>query len=126
MTAAPPPASPAPRRRWTLWGLVAGVVVAFGLLATLMMVHVSSQPGFCGSCHVMAPYYESWRTSSHGGVACVECHIPPGLYSEIQKKKEAMSMVVSYFTGTYGTNPWAEVDDIACLQCHVDNAEHSC
>ena len=109
---------PAPRRRWTLWSLAAGAAVAFGLLAMLMMIHVSSQPEFCGSCHVMTPYFESWRTSTHKGVACVQCHIPPGLYSEIEKKKEAVSMVVSYFTGTYGTNPWAEIDDIACLQCH--------
>jgi hypothetical protein len=106
------------RYRWSFWGLAAGSAVAFALLATLGMVTVSSQPPFCGSCHVMAPYYESWKGSSHQEVACVECHIPPGLYSEIEKKTEAMSMVVSYFTGTYGTNPWAEVDDIACLECH--------
>jgi len=26
--------------------------------------------------------------------------------------------VASYFTGQYGTRPWAEVDDAACLECH--------
>ena len=106
------------RTNWQLAGFAALVLAGFGLLAVLLMVQASSQPRFCGSCHVMAPYYASWQTSSHKEVACVECHIPPGLYSEIEKKKEAMSMVVSYFTGTYGTNPWAEIDDAACLQCH--------
>ena len=27
-------------------------------------------------------------------------------------------MVAKYFTATYGTKPWAEVDDAACLRCH--------
>jgi hypothetical protein len=48
----------------------------------------------------------------------VDCHIAPGLTSEVRKKFEAVSMVAKYFTGTYSTNPWAEVDDAACLKCH--------
>jgi nitrate/TMAO reductase-like tetraheme cytochrome c subunit len=66
----------------------------------------------------MEPYYESWKTSSHADIACVDCHIPPGITAELRKKYEAVSMVARYFTGTYGTNPWAEVDDAACLECH--------
>ena len=107
-----------PRVGWRLFSFGFLVLVGFGILATLLMVEVTSQPQFCGSCHVMAPYYESWKTSSHQGVACVECHIPPGIYSEAEKKVEGLSMMVSYFTGTYGTNPWAEIDDAACLECH--------
>jgi nitrate/TMAO reductase-like tetraheme cytochrome c subunit len=106
------------RRNWRLLGFLALFLAGFGLLATLLTVEATSQPQFCGSCHLMEPYYQSWLTSSHKEVACVDCHIPPGIYSEIEKKKEAISMVASYFTGTYGTNPWAEVDDAACLQCH--------
>jgi hypothetical protein len=69
----------------------------------------------------MTPYYESWLTSHHKDVACVECHIPPGIRSEFRKKYEALAMVARYFTGTYSTNPWAEVDDQSCLRsgCHV-------
>ena len=66
----------------------------------------------------MEPYFQSWEGSSHGEVPCVDCHIPPGITHEAKKKWEAMSMVVSYITGTYGTNPWAEIDDAACLRCH--------
>jgi len=106
------------RLNWRLWVFLALFLAGFGLLATILTVEATSQPEFCGSCHIMEPYYQSWLTSSHKEVACVECHIPPGIYSEIEKKKEAISMVASYFTGTYGTNPWAEVDDAACLQCH--------
>lgn len=107
-----------PQASWRLFSFAFLVLLGFGLLATLLMVQASSQPQFCGSCHVMEPYYESWQTSSHKEVACVECHIPPGIASEVEKKIEGLSMMVSYVTGTYGTNPWAEVDDVACLECH--------
>lgn len=106
------------RRRLQVLTLGAGLIIAFGLLVVLFSVQASSTPKFCGSCHVMKPYYESWKASGHSSVACVECHIPPGVTAEFRKKYEALAMVARYFTGTYSTNPWAEVDDAACLRCH--------
>jgi predicted CXXCH cytochrome family protein len=96
----------------------AGLVIAFGLVAMLVAIQVSSTPTFCGSCHIMKPYYESWKHSQHSNIACVECHIPPGITAEFRKKYEALAMVAKYFTGTYSTNPWVEVEDAACLRCH--------
>ena len=96
----------------------AGLVIAFGLVAMVFAVQVSSTPTFCGSCHIMKPYYASWKHSKHSNIACVECHIPPGITAEFRKKFEALAMVAKYFTGTYSTNPWVEVDDAACLRCH--------
>jgi nitrate/TMAO reductase-like tetraheme cytochrome c subunit len=113
------------RERLRIWARAAVVVLVIGLPAGAVLVfgafQVSSQPGFCGSCHIMRPYYDSWLTSTHNDVGCVECHIPPGIESELRKKYEALSMVVTYFTGTYSTNPWAEVDDQSCLRsgCHA-------
>jgi nitrate/TMAO reductase-like tetraheme cytochrome c subunit len=106
------------RLRWTTVGFMAAMAAGLGLVALVTAVEVTSKPDFCGSCHVMRPYYESWKESTHHNVACVECHIAPGVTAEIRKKWEAMSMVASYVTGTYGTNPWAEIDDAACLRCH--------
>jgi len=96
----------------------AALALGLGLVAMVFAVQVSSTPNFCGSCHIMKPYYESWKTSGHRDIACVECHISPGITAEVRKKFEALSMVAKYFTGTYSTNPWAEVDDAACLRCH--------
>ena len=98
-----------------------GAALTFGLIviATLLAMQVTSTPQFCGNaCHIMKPYYESWKHSKHNQIACVECHIAPGITAELRKKYEALSMVVKYVTGTYGTNPWAEIDDAACLRCH--------
>ena len=107
---------------WAKRSLVALlVVVPAGAVLAFLGIQVSSQPRFCGSCHYMAPYYQSWLGSTHKDVACVECHIPPGITSEFRKKYEALAMVARYFTGTYSTNPWAEVDDQSCLRsgCHT-------
>jgi nitrate/TMAO reductase-like tetraheme cytochrome c subunit len=106
------------KRRLRLITLGTSLLLAFGLLFLVFSIEVSSTPQFCGSCHIMEPYYNSWVSSSHGSIACVECHIPPGITAEFRKKYEALSMVARYFTGTYGTNPWTEVDDSACLRCH--------
>jgi nitrate/TMAO reductase-like tetraheme cytochrome c subunit len=99
-------------------GLGAALALGIGIVAMGTAMEVSSRPNFCGSCHIMTPYYESWKQSSHKGIACVDCHIPPGVTAELRKKYEALSMVARYFTGTYGTNPWTEIDDAACLKCH--------
>jgi len=41
-------------------GLGAGLALALLLIAVLFMVQVSSTPQFCGTCHIMQPYYQSW------------------------------------------------------------------
>ena len=94
------------------------LLVGMAIVGLLAFVQVSSTPQFCGTCHIMKPYYQSWKHSAHNKIACVECHISPGLTAEVRKKFEALSMVAKYFTATYGTKPWAEVDDAACLRCH--------
>ena len=99
-------------------GLGLGLVAALGVVGLGAAIEVTSRPPFCGSCHIMQPYYQSWKASSHQHIACVECHIAPGVTAELRKKYEALSMVAKYFTATYGTNPWAEVEDAACLKCH--------
>lgn len=93
-------------------------LIGFALVGLVGFVQMSSTPNFCGSCHLMKPYYESWKHSTHNQIACVDCHISPGITAEVEKKFEALSMVAKYFTATYGTKPWAEVDDAACLRCH--------
>lgn len=93
-------------------------LIGFALVGLVGFVQMSSTPNFCGTCHIMKPYYQSWKHSKHNKIACVECHISPGITAEVRKKFEALSMVAKYFTATYGTKPWAEVDDAACLRCH--------
>ena len=104
--------------RLTVAGYAVGLAIGVAVVLTYGAMEASSTPAFCGTCHVMEPYYESWQASSHSEIACVDCHIPPGITAELRKKYEALSMVARYFTATYGTNPWTEVEDSACLECH--------
>lgn len=108
---------------------LAGMLLPAGILAVILasvgtigMVEFSSSPTFCQTCHNMKPYYESWKTSSHGHVACIECHIAPGIRGEAMGKIQAMNQLVKYVTRTYGMKPWAEVEDASCMRsgCHSE------
>jgi nitrate/TMAO reductase-like tetraheme cytochrome c subunit len=118
--------SPAARRRISR---IARILIPVTILAiilftvgTVTFVEVSSQPWFCGSCHIMQPYYKSWTTSTHRNVPCIKCHIAPGVKAEAMQKFQAANMVVKYFTGAATTRPWAEIQDASCLRsgCHTD------
>jgi nitrate/TMAO reductase-like tetraheme cytochrome c subunit len=116
--------SPSARRRLSRTAKVAVPIAILGIIllvvGTVGFVEVSSQPWFCGSCHIMKPYHASWENSTHRDVSCIKCHIAPGIKAEAMTKIQAANMVVKDLTGTVETRPWAKVDDESCLRsgCH--------
>src|SRR3990172_3708856 len=68
----------------------------------------------------MEPYYNAWKTSQHNHVPCVDSHYPPEMRGKMWVKFQAMSQIVKYVTRTYGSKPYAEIDDASCLRsgCH--------
>lgn len=125
-----PPAAPRRRRRrrWLFVGGTLGGVLLFLGAALVGAEYYTSRPSFCGTCHIMDPYYESWSHDSHGikhGVKCVDCHYAPGEQHTIKAKFKGLSQVASYFSGRYGAGrPRAQVADASCLRssCHGDGA----
>lgn len=114
-------------RRWLFRAVVTVLVVAvFSALGLWVAERKTSQPEFCGSCHIMKPYYESWQADVHGGkleVACVDCHYAPGERGTLAADLRGLSQVTSYVSGRYGaTRPRAHVDNRSCLtsKCHGD------
>lgn len=108
-------------RRWlVLAALLLVVAVSVGGGTTYVALSITTKPQFCNTCHIMEPYYESWKTSSHKDVQCVDCHYEPGLLETVEGKFKALSQLAKYVTGTQGTKPWAEVSDYSCLRsgCH--------
>ncbi|MDP2912642.1 MAG: NapC/NirT family cytochrome c [Candidatus Omnitrophota bacterium] len=100
--------------------IIAAVLLLF-IAGFVFLFEFSTSPQFCKSCHIMKPYYESWKASKHNKVGCVECHYPPsGPREYLWKKFQALSEVVKYVTRTYKPRPFAEVEDSACLRegCH--------
>jgi len=130
--ATPPP----PKATWgrfaVRWlkriAITAAVLIVVSVVALVIADHKTSQPEFCGSCHIMKPYYESWHADVHGGklgVACVECHYAPGERETFMAKMRGLSQVTSYVSGRYGAGrPRAHVDNRSCLtsKCHGDMA----
>jgi nitrate/TMAO reductase-like tetraheme cytochrome c subunit len=112
-----------PQGWWTRRRLglaVAALVVVVGVLALTALWQVSASPRFCNSCHLMRPYVQAWQASKHSGVACVECHYPPGLRDTLRVKFQAITQVAKWATGTYSSKPFAEVEDASCFRsgCH--------
>lgn len=97
------------------------VVLFVGMIVmTILGVKRTEKPEFCSSCHIMKPYYEAWKTSTHNHVPCIECHYAPGIVNTFEGKFKAISQVAKYVTNTAGTRPWAEIPDESCLRegCH--------
>lgn len=104
-------------KRWAVVLLAVLIVVVIGGWGTLQY---TCTPGFCQSCHIMDPYYESWQASAHSKVACVDCHYAPGEKFKLSSKVKALNQVVQYMTGTYDTKFYTEITDDSCLTsgCH--------
>ncbi len=111
------------RRKLLIISVQAAVVFAvLGVAGTVGFLEYSAQPGFCNNCHNMEPYYQSWLTSSHNMVPCIQCHYAPGIKAEAMGKVQAANQVVKYVTRTYEEKPWAEIEDAACTRegCHIE------
>ncbi|MCB9858027.1 MAG: NapC/NirT family cytochrome c [Phycisphaerales bacterium] len=119
-----------PRGKWRARLRVAGlfllVFVVMGAVGVGGAEYYTGTPNFCGTCHVMDPYYESWSADIHGrrlDVRCVDCHYAPGERHTFMAKFKGLSQAVSYFSGrSGGSRPRAHVSDASCLtsKCHGD------
>jgi nitrate/TMAO reductase-like tetraheme cytochrome c subunit len=80
----------------------------------------TSRSDFCRSCHIMEPYYDSWKASSHKDVPCIECHFAPGFGGKLRGKMLGLVQLAKYVTSSEGPRPAAEVPDASCLRfgCH--------
>ena len=90
-------------------------IISIGLLK------FSETPTFCGVCHQMNAYIESWNASGHRQVACTKCHYEPGFFNHLKGKWVDGQVSLAYFiSGKKPSKPHAEISDSACLQqgCH--------
>lgn len=111
------------RRRGSLLLLVLALGLAGGGIVTAGLWQVSASTRFCASCHIMEPYIAAWKASKHSGVACVDCHYPPGLRDTLRVKFQAVTQVAKWATGTYSSKPFAEVEDASCFRSGCHSAE---
>ena len=93
-------------------GILAGALVVLLLLLNVALSRIAQRSSICATCHYMAPYVEQWKSSTHAGVECIQCH-PYGAGA-------VAASTVRYLSGAYNPRPRAEVDDQSCLAggCH--------
>lgn len=106
------------KRRWIRRIAIGSVVM---VVFSIGMVELTSQNFFCNTCHIMNPFYESWKVSTHRHVHCVECHIPPGVDSFVEAKLNGLGQVVDDTLNRTSTKPSAAVSAMACMRsgCHT-------
>jgi hypothetical protein len=104
-------------RRWGKWIIIGAVgFVVFSAVS----VEATSQSSFCNSCHIMEPYYSSWKLGSHKNVECVRCHIAPGADNFVQAKLNGLGQVVDDVLDRTSHKPSASVSQLSCTRsgCH--------
>ncbi|GAW93574.1 cytochrome c3 family protein, partial [Calderihabitans maritimus] len=105
-----------------LFILVNGLVLFIGVFSVAAL-KLTSTPQFCAICHEMRPEYVTWAATSHNKVACVKCHIEPGIVNLIKHKMGAMKQLYQHVTKTYHRpiEMPHEIEDYICEQCHSQN-----
>lgn len=104
------------------------VISACCVLAAVFtfLINKTSTPGYCATCHVMAPQYEAWfMTGVHRNIRCVDCHLPhtdPVSYL-FWKGMDGMKDVLFFYGRLYPdrmkiSSHGARTAQKNCLRCH--------
>jgi NapC/NirT cytochrome c family, N-terminal region len=112
-------------RRTLEWVVLAtGVNLLIIGTASYRGVQYLDSTNFCGTtCHVMLPENTAYHVSPHAHVACVDCHIGPGLPWMVRAKVNGLRQVYMVATHTYPRPIPSPVKDLrpasqTCEQCH--------
>ena len=104
-------------------GLLA-IIVAIAVIIILSVVsaeYYTSKSSFCGSCHIMKKYHDSWKLTKHNNVKCVDCHYAPGEKHSAQAKFKGLGQLFTYISAKEGTvRKQAVINDDSCMtsDCH--------
>lgn len=89
--------------------------------------HRLDGPEFCGMCHLMEPWVESYLQSSHyEDSTCGDCHIPHSylsgsFYKAFTGSRDAFYMVIGHTPDRiHISNHGASVVNKNCYDCHQD------
>jgi hypothetical protein len=106
------------RAKWvTIMGLA---LLIFIVLATPWVW--ASRNTFCGSCHVMEPYYSTWTKSTHANIDCVSCHSGPGIVGQFRGKVALFRYIVVNTVFRPDTiDPGDGIPNSYCTDCHSEH-----
>ena len=109
--------------------IVLGIAGAVLCLAAINAYHWTEDDEFCGElCHVtMEPENVAHKDSPHANVACVECHVGPGIDAYAYAKINGIRQLAQNVTKTYHTPIHVPVS--AMYGKHLDGktkTQHTC
>ncbi|MBL8061269.1 MAG: cytochrome c nitrite reductase small subunit [Chthonomonas sp.] len=114
----------------------ASLGVFFGTAAYVTQIsratsYLSDEPEACINCHIMKPFYASWKHSAHARVAtCNDCHVPHDniLEKYAYKAKDGMRHSTMFTLRMEpqvlrATDEAKKVIQANCLRCHSSLVE---
>lgn len=116
----------------SFWEKVVPLVLLLTIVNVLFLVaagssamHYMDESEFCGTaCHeIMGPEWQVYSVSPHSKVACVDCHIGPGLKALAAAKVNGAWQAVSAMFGLYDTPIGTPIHNLrpareTCGKCH--------
>jgi nitrate/TMAO reductase-like tetraheme cytochrome c subunit len=113
-----PVARPWYRKAWFTWV----VVIVFAAIFIGILVYpvaALDNASYCTSCKAMQPAQKSLSNSSHAGIDCTECHIPPGLAASFRwRLGETRNVWADYLGMPTSAQKESPPTNAACLRCH--------
>ena len=108
--------------------VLTGLFVVIVISGIFGAEHYTAQPEFCGSCHMMKSYYNSWKRSVHGekDISCNVCHYQPREAQTAYSQFKGLGQLLTYFYSSgRETRMPASVSDQSCLtsKCHTNLKE---
>jgi len=125
--AATPPAdapdadAPVRKKRRPTRRFVIGAVLALIVFLLVLPVFSTLQPGYYARYPGMSARMDAWRTSTHGRMSCVSCHVEPGVRGFASFSARSIPAFYSQLVqGANETNLLKPPTREACQKCHTD------
>ncbi len=125
-------AMPARRAARLVLAALIGVAVGVGGYTFVYAkggAYLTNDPAACANCHVMQPYLDAWRKSSHHSVAvCNDCHTPHALVPKYWvKATNGWHHSAAFTSGRFPdvilvTPRNHDVVEANCRRCHAEMA----
>jgi len=116
-------------KKSTLFVLLVLSVVGLGSILSIKIPAVAKRldgPKFCGSCHLMKPWVDTYLASGHSKYAtCGDCHIPhefvPGaFYKAFTGTRDAIDMIIGNIPDRIRiSGHGSKVVNDNCYRCHA-------
>jgi len=109
-----------PKKKSGMYMAVGGICLLLIVVGiSKMTIDYTSEPSFCGGCHLMQTRFISYKRSVHKDATCISCHTAPGFIGEMKGHINGVKYLYYDYKGYRTTQILhAEVENEACMLCH--------